>query len=64
VPGLRANELFDQIHQGNTMALMGLLLQLEGVGGDGAAQLRQGCLDHWIAIGNDLGTRSDLLQSA
>lgn len=64
VPELQANELFDQIHQGNTLALMGLLLQLEGVEGDGAAQLRQACLDQLMAIGHHFGERSDRLQAS
>ena len=64
VPELQANELFDQIHQGNTLALMGLLLQLEGVEGDGAAQLRQACLDQLSAIGHHFGERSDRLQAS
>lgn len=64
VDGLDANELFDQIHQRNTQALVQLLRELQDVEGDTAQRLRTGCLDQLAALSHHYGQRDDLLNEA
>ena len=59
--GVDANELFDQIHQRNTQILVLLLRELEGVEGDVAKLLRNGCFDQLAALSHHYGQRDDLL---
>ena len=56
-------ELFEQIQQANTLALVGLLRQLEGVVGATAGQLRNGCLDQLDALSHHAGHRQDLTKA-
>ena len=53
-------ELFEQIHRANTLALVDLMRQLEGVVSETAGQLRNGCLDQLDALSNHAGHRQDL----
>ena len=53
-------ELFDQIQQANTLALIHLLRQLEGVVTETAGQLRNGCLDQLDALSHHAGHRQGL----
>ena len=59
--GIDAHELFEQIHQRNTQALVLMLRELEGVEGDVAQRLRAGCLDQLAALSHHFGQRDDLL---
>ena len=59
--GVDAHELFEQIHQRNTQALVLMLRELEGVEGDVAQRLRTGCLDQLAALSHHFGQRDDLL---
>ena len=53
-------ELFEQIHQANTLELVDLLHQLEDVVGETAGKLRNGCFDQLDALSHHAGTRPDL----
>ena len=55
-------ELFDQIHRANTLELVKLIHQLEGVVGETAGQLRNGCLEQLVTLSHHAGTRQDLDQ--
>lgn len=59
--GIDAHELFDQIHQRNTMVLIRMLRELENVEGDVAQLLRTGCLNQLAALSHHYGQRDDLL---
>lgn len=61
IEGIEPNELFEQIHQRNTQALVQLLRELDGVDGDVAQRLRTGCLDQLAALSHHYGQRDDLL---
>ena len=62
--GVNANELFDQIQQYNTIALVNLLRALEGLEEPVAQQLRKGCLDQLAALSYHFGQRDDLLNAS
>ncbi len=59
--GINANELFEQIHQRNTQALVQILRELQDIEGDVAHRLRTGCLDQLAALSHHFGQRDDLL---
>ena len=59
--GIDASELFEQIHQRNTQALVQMLRKLHEVEGDVAQLLRTGCLDQLAALSHHYGQRDDLL---
>ncbi|MBA4737398.1 MAG: hypothetical protein H2063_09335 [Synechococcus sp.] len=59
--GIDAHELFEQIHQRNTQALVQMLRELQGVEGDVAQRLRNGCFDQLAALSHHIGQRDDLL---
>ena len=59
--GVDVHELFEQIHQRNTQALVLMLRELDGVEGDVAQRLRTGCLDQLAALSHHFGQRDDLL---
>lgn len=59
-----ANELFDQVHQRNTIVLINILRNLDQVEGDTAQQLRTGCLDQLMALSQHFGVREDLLNQS
>lgn len=61
VEGINAHELFEQIHQRNTQALVQLLRELQNVEGEIAQRLRLGCLDQLAALSHHFGQRDDLL---
>ena len=61
IEGIAASELFEQIHQRNTQALVQLLKELQTVEGDTAQHLRTGCLDQLAALSHHYGQRDDLL---
>ena len=63
IEGIDANELFDQIHQRNTQALVQLMRELDGVEGDIAQRLRTGCLDQLAALSEHIGQRDDILNN-
>lgn len=48
------SELFEQIQLVNRLELIALLRQLDGVGGETAAQLRRGCLDQFQALSHQV----------
>lgn len=58
---VRSLELFEQIHQANTLALVDLVRRLEGVPGEVAGQLRHGCLDQLSALSHHFGHRPGLI---
>jgi len=62
--GINANELFDQIHQYNTIGLVNLLRALEDLEEPIAKQLRNVCLDQLAALSHHFGQRDDLLNSS
>ena len=62
--GINANELFDQIQQYNTIALVNLLRELEDLEEPMAKQLRTGCLDQLAALSHHFGQRDDLLSGS
>ena len=62
IEGVEANELFEQIQQRNTLALVNLLRELQGIEGDVASKLRNGCLDQLAALSHQFGKRDDLLE--
>ena len=64
IAGIEPNELFDQIQQRNTLALVNLLRDLQGVEGDVASRLRSGCLDQLAALSHHYGKRDDLLNKS
>ena len=59
--GINPNELFEQIHQRNTQALVHMLRELQSLEGDIAYRLRTACLDQLIALSHHFGQRDDLL---
>ena len=59
--GINANELFDQIQQYNTIALVNLLRALEDNGEPVAKQLKTACLDQLLTLSHHIGQRDDLL---
>ena len=61
VEGINANELFDQIHQFNTIALARIVRELESSEGETASLLRQSCLDQLVAQSHCYGVRQDVL---
>ena len=56
-------ELFEQIHRANTLELVNLLHQLDGVAGETADQLRNSCLDQLEALSHQVGHRQDVLNA-
>ena len=62
IEGVEANELFEQIQQRNTLALVNLLREFQGIESDVASRLRNGCLDQLAALSHQFGKRDDLLQ--
>ena len=62
--GINANELFDQIQQYNTIALVNLMRALEGLDEPVAKQLRTGCLDQLASLSHHFGQRDDLLKAS
>lgn len=56
-----ATELFEQIHQANTLALVDLLRLLDKQTGETASQLRCGCLDQLLILSEHVGYRPELL---
>ena len=61
IEGIEPNELFEQIHQGNTQVLVQLLRGLDNVRGEVAQRLRTGCLDQLAALSHHYGQRNDLI---
>ena len=61
VEGIDANELFDQIHQRNTQIIVQIVRTLQGIEGDVAEKVRNGCLDQLAALSHHIGQRDDLL---
>ena len=64
IEGVDANELYDLIQQRNTLILVNLLRQLDGVDTDTAGLLRTGCLNQIVALSQHFGQRDDLLNRA
>lgn len=62
--GINANELFDQIHQYNTIVLVNLLRALEDLEEPVAKQLRNGCLNQLAALSYHFGQRDDLIDAS
>ena len=56
-------ELFEQIHQANTLELVNLIQQLEQLVSETAGQLRNGCLDQLEALSHHSGIRQDLINA-
>ena len=61
VEGINANELFDQIQQYNTIALVQLARELNDIEGEIASLLREGCLNQVVAQSHYFGIREDML---
>ena len=61
VEGINASELFDQIQQSNTIALVKIVRELQDVEGEIAANLRFSCLDQLAAQSHCFGQRDDIL---
>jgi len=59
--GIEPNELFDQIQQFNTTALIRILRELNEVEGEVASLLRKSCLDQLLAQSHYFGVRDDIL---
>ena len=59
--GINANELFDQIHQFNKIALIKIIRELQNIDGEVASLLKTGCLDQLIAQSHYFGVRDDML---
>ena len=55
--GIDANELFDQIQQFNTVALVRIIRELQEVEGETASLLRTGCLNQLVAQSQYFGQR-------
>ena len=55
------HELFEKIHQANTLALVELLKRLEAVPSQIASLLRMGCLNQLTALSHHVGHRADLI---
>ena len=64
IEGVDANELYDLIQQRNTLILVNLLRQLDGVDTETAGLLRTGCLNQIVALSQHYGQRNDLLNRA
>ena len=64
IKGLNATELFEQIHKANSLKLLKILRELEGVAGVTAGQLRRGCLDQLVALSHHIGQRPEIASSA
>ena len=64
IKGVDANELYDLIQQRNTLILVNLLRQLDGVDTETAGLLRTGCLNQIVALSQHYGQRNDLLNLA
>ena len=54
-------ELFDKIHQANTLALVELLRRLDALPNEITALLRLGCLNQLAALSHHIGHRAELL---
>ena len=54
-------ELFEKIHQANTLALVELLKRLEAVPSEIASLLRLGCLNQLTALSHHIGYRAELI---
>jgi len=61
VNGVNADELFDQIQQSNTFALIDIINELEDVNSEAASLLRISCLNQIEAQSNYFGIRQDIL---
>ena len=61
VPGLNGRELFDRIHQANTLALVNLLRLLEPMRCATAELLRIGCFNQLTALSAHIGHGPDLV---
>lgn len=59
--GVQGAELFEQIHQANTLKLVTLLRALAEIQSETAEQLRRGCLDQLIALSHHIGHQPALL---
>lgn len=60
--GINANELFDQIQQFNTIALITIIRELEGIEGEVASLLRTSCMDQLAVQSHYFGVRDDMLE--
>ena len=54
-------ELFEKIHQANTLALVELLRHLEAIPGEISSMLRLGCLNQLTALSHHIGHRAELI---
>ena len=54
-------ELFERIHQANTLALMDLLKRLDAIQSEIASLLRLGCLNQLTALSHHIGHRPELI---
>ena len=61
VEGIDANELFDQIHHSNIIALASIIRELEDSESEAASQLRRSCVDQMVAQSHYFGIRNDEL---
>ena len=59
--GINANELFDQIQQFNTIALITIIRELENIEGEVASLLRICCMDQLAVQSHYFGVRDDML---
>ena len=60
--GIDANELFDQIHQSNIIALATIIRELENSESEAASLLRRSCIDQLVAQSHSFGVRNDELE--
>ena len=54
-------ELFERIHQANTLALVDLLKRLDAIPSEIASLLRLGCLNQLTALSHHIGHRAELI---
>ena len=59
---VNAQELFDQIQQFNTAALVNIIRELEENDSEAALLIRKGCLNQIVAQSHYFGTREDMLE--
>ena len=58
-PDLNGRELFERLHQANTVALIDLLRLLEPLQCDTARLIRAGCFNQLVSLSHHIGFRSD-----
>jgi len=58
-----ADELFDQIHQFNRIALIRIIRELQDIESEAASLLKNACLDQLIAQSQYFGMRRDILEN-